>query len=61
LETVIAPTITMRTTFALLSALSLASAGPAPIYPGFKLLWSDGFEGAAGATPNQDNWNFITE
>jgi hypothetical protein len=49
------------TTLALLSALSLASAGPAPIYPGFKVLWSDGFDGSAGATPNQDNWNFITE
>jgi hypothetical protein len=52
----------MRTTVALLSLLgSLASATPAPVYPGFKLLWSDTFEGSAGASPNQAKWNFITK
>jgi hypothetical protein len=52
----------MRTTVALLPLLSsLAAATPAPIYPGFQLVWSDGFEGSAGATPNEANWNLITE
>ena len=52
----------MRNTVAFLSLLSsLAAATPAPIYPGFQLVWSDGFEGSAGATPNKANWNIITE
>ncbi|KAK4151277.1 glycoside hydrolase [Chaetomidium leptoderma] len=52
----------MRTNaLALLSLLSsLASASPAPVYPGFKLLWSDDFKGAAGDTPNKAEWNLIT-
>ncbi|KAK4098367.1 glycoside hydrolase family 16 protein [Parathielavia hyrcaniae] len=55
----------MRTTVALLSLLSLlsslASANPAPLYPGFQLLWSDGFQGSAGQTPDQGKWNIITD
>jgi beta-glucanase (GH16 family) len=51
----------MRSTLLLLSLLSsLVSATPAPVYPGFKTLWSDGFEGNAGDTPNRDRWNLIT-
>jgi hypothetical protein len=52
----------MRSTLLLLSLLSsLVSATPAPVYPGFKTLWSDGFEGNAGDTPNQSRWNLITK
>ncbi|KAH6842242.1 concanavalin A-like lectin/glucanase domain-containing protein [Chaetomium sp. MPI-CAGE-AT-0009] len=52
----------MRSTLLLLSLLSsLVSATPAPVYPGFKTVWSDGFEGSAGATPNRDRWNIITD
>ncbi|KAK4120060.1 glycoside hydrolase family 16 protein [Parathielavia appendiculata] len=51
----------MRTTAAVLPLLfSLASASPAPAYPGYQLLWSDGFEGSAGQTPDQGKWNIIT-
>ncbi len=52
----------MRTSSALLSLLPvLASATPAPIYPGFNLVWSENFEGSPGMIPNQTNWNLITE
>jgi hypothetical protein len=52
----------MRTAVALLSLLSsLASASPVPAYPGYQLLWSDGFEGGAGQTPDQGKWKIITE
>lgn len=52
----------MRNPLLLLSLLSsLVSATPAPVYPGFKTLWSDGFEGSAGDTPNRSRWNLITE
>lgn len=52
----------MRTTLAFLSLFArLATAAPAPAYPGYQLLWSDTFEGAAGGTPNQAIWNLITE
>lgn len=37
------------------------SASPAPIYPGFKLVWSDGFPGSAGESPNTGLWNIITK
>lgn len=40
---------------------SLVTASPPPIYPGFRLLWSDGFEGKPGETPNRRKWNLITE
>ena len=47
---------------AVLSLVSaLASAVPAPIYPGFQLVWSDTFEGNAGQTPNTDKWKLITD
>ncbi len=53
---------TMRTSLALMSLLPvLASATPAPIYPGFNLLWSESFEGSPGQLPNETNWNLITE
>ncbi|KAL2162557.1 hypothetical protein VTH06DRAFT_7471 [Thermothelomyces fergusii] len=52
----------MRAALVLLALCSsLACATPAPRYPGFKLLWSDSFPGAAGATPNQKKWNIITD
>lgn len=52
----------MRSTLLLLSLLtSLVSATPAPVYPGFKTLWSEAFEGNAGDTPNRSRWNLITE
>jgi hypothetical protein len=52
----------MRTAVALLSLLSsLVSASPVPAYPGYQLLWSDGFEGGAGQTPDQGKWKLITE
>ncbi|KAL2265050.1 hypothetical protein VTJ83DRAFT_7560 [Remersonia thermophila] len=51
----------MRATLAALSFLaSLASANPAPFYPGLELLWSDAFDGNPGETPNTTNWNIIT-
>ncbi|KAK4133867.1 glycoside hydrolase family 16 protein [Trichocladium antarcticum] len=51
----------LTNTLALLSLLaSLASAVPAPIYPGFKLVWSDSFPGHAGQMPNSDKWKLIT-
>ncbi|KAL2149058.1 hypothetical protein VTH82DRAFT_1744 [Thermothelomyces myriococcoides] len=52
----------MRVALALLALYSsLACATPAPAYPGFKLVWSDTFPGAAGATPNKKKWNIITD
>ncbi|KAL1837447.1 hypothetical protein VTJ49DRAFT_3767 [Mycothermus thermophilus] len=52
----------MRTTLAALSLLtSLASANPAPLYPGLQLLWSDAFDGSPGQSPNRANWNIITD
>ncbi|KAK5659105.1 hypothetical protein OQA88_1195 [Cercophora sp. LCS_1] len=45
---------------ALLSALCLVSASPAPNYPGFKTVWSDGFAGRAGEIPNGGLWKTIT-
>ncbi|KAK4225948.1 concanavalin A-like lectin/glucanase domain-containing protein [Podospora fimiseda] len=49
-------------TFTFLSFLcSLASAGSAPNYPGLKRLWADDFEGEAGASPDHDSWNIITD
>ena len=52
----------MHTSLVLLSLLPvLASATPAPIYPGFNLLWSENFEGSPGQSPNETNWNLITK
>ena len=52
----------MRAALSLLSLFpALAAATPAPIYPGYKLLWSDTFDGNPGQTPNEGNWNLITE
>lgn len=48
--------------FVLVSLLSgLVSPSPAPIYPGYRLLWSDGFSGSAGQSPNTGLWNIITK
>jgi beta-glucanase (GH16 family) len=34
------------------------SAGTDPTRPGFRLVWSDEFDGDQGALPSQDNWKF---
>ncbi|KXX81425.1 Beta-glucanase [Madurella mycetomatis] len=47
--------------FVLVSLFSgFVSPSPAPIYPGYRLLWSDGFAGSAGQSPNTGLWNIIT-
>lgn len=51
----------MRQTITFLSLLAaLVSASPAPNYPGFTTVWSDGFAGNSGDSPNGNLWNTIT-
>lgn len=51
----------MRASLAWLALASLASATPAPVYPGYKVVWSESFGGKAGASPDKGRWNLITE
>jgi beta-glucanase (GH16 family) len=54
----------MRTTTmltALLASLSLTTAEPAPGYNGYRLVWTDGFDGPAGTPPDASNWNMRTD
>ncbi|KAH9985517.1 family 16 glycosyl hydrolase [Xylariaceae sp. FL0662B] len=41
-------------------AVVTASAESAPGYGGYNNIWTETFDGAAGATVNQNNWNIIT-
>ncbi|KAI1662374.1 glycoside hydrolase family 16 protein [Daldinia decipiens] len=41
-------------------AASTVSAESAPGYGGFRLVWAETFDGAAGSTVNSNNWNIIT-
>jgi beta-glucanase (GH16 family) len=43
----------------LVQALSVSAWAP-PAYSGYSLQWSDQFNGAAGSSPNTNNWNIIT-
>ncbi|KAH6613576.1 concanavalin A-like lectin/glucanase domain-containing protein [Chaetomium sp. MPI-SDFR-AT-0129] len=51
----------MRISLAWLAIASLVSATPAPVYPGYKVVWSDTFGGKAGASPDKGRWNLITD
>ncbi|RFU82056.1 secreted glucosidase [Trichoderma arundinaceum] len=45
---------------AILSFVGAANAWTPPSYGGFNLVWSDGFAGNGGTSPNGGNWNTIT-
>jgi len=44
----------------LLAFGQLAAAWQAPSYYGFRLVWQDDFNGAAGELPNDNNWELVT-
>ncbi|KAK0390136.1 hypothetical protein NLU13_3709 [Sarocladium strictum] len=44
---------------AVLSLAAVAKAVEAPNYSGFGRIWQDTFAGAAGSSPNGDNWEII--
>jgi len=46
---------------ALLSLLSVVSAGAVPPYLGFRQIWSDTFSGGAGAPPDNGRWMIATK
>jgi len=46
---------------AAMACLGLVSAESAPGYNGYRLVWADGFEGAAGSPPDAGKWNIRTD
>ncbi|KAL7794438.1 glycoside hydrolase family 16 protein [Trichoderma ceciliae] len=45
---------------AILSFVGAVNAWTPPSYPGFNLIWNDGFAGNGATSPNTGNWNIIT-